>query len=443
MIVLRDYQSEAIDRVRACMAQHRRVVLVVPTGGGKTVISSEIVRRAVAVGRRVLFLAHRAELVDQAAATLARQGLLVGACSASAQTPPNPFAPVTVATVQTLLARNERPKADIVIADEAHHYIADEFVTVVRDYPEAFVLGLTATPERSDGRGLGIVFGGLVVGSTVRDLTEIGALVPCEIVRPGRYLNPGQIAQNPVDAYVEHAGDRPTIVFARGIELATEYTEAFRARGIAAACITGEMPWAERALYLEEFKAGRLRVLVNVFCLTEGFDAPSTSCVILARGCSTPGTYLQMIGRCLRPAPGKVDALVIDLRGVSHEFGKPDDDRLYSLDGKGIRLKDSVLYCPVCGAEREPGEGCTRCGWIPTGESMKGDKVTGDPLVRWAALRVEDDGKRAERLARWITVAEVKGYKQGWFRRKFAAVYGIPPSVEVIAAARALMRRAS
>lgn len=443
MITLRPYQADAIERVGIAMRVEKRVVLVVPTGGGKTVTAGEIVRRAALKMRRTLWLAHRAELVDQAAATLSRQGLMVGAISASASSPPNPYALVQVATVQTLLARNMRPRADLIVADEAHHYVADEWVTLLRDYPDAFVIGLTATPERSDGRGLGELFGNLVVGTSVRDLVELGALVPCEVLRPRNYLKSGEIAQHPVDAHAQHAGDRPTIVFARSVELADEYTDQFKMRGVAAACIHGEMPWGERSLYLDAFRRGSIRVLVNVFVLTEGFDAPETSCVILARGCSTAGTYLQMVGRALRPAPGKSDALLLDLRGVSHEFGEPAEDRVFSLDGKGIRLRDKVIYCPVCGVEREAGEPCAACGWKPTGEPMKSDTVTGDPLVKFAKKRAEGDDDRAKTLARWMTIARAKGYRPGWVQAKWVAVYGEPPSAEVRAAAAAILRGAA
>lgn len=437
MFTLRPYQADAITRVGIAMRSQRRVVLTIPTGGGKTATAAEVVRRATAKGNRTLWLAHRAELIDQAASTLVTHGLVVGALCASAQTPPNPFADVQVATVQTLLARNLRPRANLIVADEAHHYVADQWVTLLQAYPDAFVLGLTATPERSDGRGLGELFGSLVVGVSARDLIALNALVPCEVLRPSAYLKSGEIAQHPVDAWAQHAGNRLTIVFARSVELANEYTDAFKLRGARVACIHGEMPWVERMLYLESFRRGDIRVLVNVFVLTEGFDAPETSCIILARGCSTAGTFLQMVGRALRPAPGKTDALLLDLRGVSHEFGEPAEDRFFSLDGKGIRRSDSAVYCPVCGAAREAGEGCALCGWAPSGEPMKGDTVTNDPLVKFARKRAEGDDDRARTLARWIELAKVKGYKPGWWRHRYTAVYGAPPAPEVIAAAHA------
>ena len=434
---LRDYQTATIDRVRTHMrAGRRRVLAVLPTGAGKTRTAAEVVCRVVANGQRALWFAHRAELVDQAVAELTRHGLVVGALSASAQSPPNPFAHVQVATIQTLLARKERPRADLLVADEAHHYVADEFSTLIADYPSAITLGLTATPERSDGRGLGEIFDALVVGATIKQLTSLGHLVPCEIIRPSKHLQSGQIAQSPIDAYVQHAMGRKAIVFARSIELAEAYAADYNLRGIAARTISAETPWPERCLYLDDFKRGKVRVLCNVFALTEGLDVPDMSCVILARGFSTSGPYLQAVGRALRPAPRKSDALVIDLRGATWELGHPEDERVYSLDGKGIRLSDANTYCPVCGAARIPGEGCTACGWQTTVDEGKPDKVTGDPLVKYAQIRRDDADARVARLAKWIAAGKAAGHKETAACHKFKAVYGAWPASVVLSAAR-------
>lgn len=294
---LRAYQLEAIDRVRRMMAQgKRRVVLTVPTGGGKTVLGGEIVRRAVANRKRALFVAHRSELIEQSAATLERFGLTVGAICASSAVPPNPFAPVQVASVQTLIARSQKPAADLIIADECHHYAAaaESYSAILASYPDAYVVGLTATPERGDGCGLGTMFDGLAVGATVAQLTRDHHLVPCEILRPDKPLAPGEIAQNPVDAYVEHASGRQAIVFARSVALAEEYAQEFKLRGIEAHAISADTPWAERRMWIDAFRRGAVRVLVNCYVLTEGFDAPETSCCVLARGCGSAGMYLQM-----------------------------------------------------------------------------------------------------------------------------------------------------
>lgn len=462
----RPYQLEAIERVRARMwGGARRVCLVMPTGSGKTRTCGEIAQQTVSMGRRVLWLAHRSELVDQAADALTELGLTVGAQCSSAAAPPNPFAPVQVASVQTLLARRERPPADLIVADEAHHFAAaaEQWAALLACYPEALIVGPTATPERGDGCGLEGSFDAIVVGATVSELTEGGHLVPCQVLRPDTPLAPGQIARDPVDAYLEHAPGRRAAVFVRTVPLAEQYAADFRLRGIEARCVSAETPWAERRLYIDAFRRGAIQVLVNVYVLTEGFDAPELSCVIVARGCGSAGMWLQMIGRALRTCgrcaaclarnrgdggvrcTDKPDAIVLDLRGASHEHGRPDDERDYELSGRGIRLRDPNCYCPVCGQPRVPSEGCPSCGWVPTVEDLaKPDTVVGVSLKPYFRLReTDDDTKRAMRLSHWIADSRSRGYKDGYWRGKFAAVYGGWPSGKLIAAAFKLLAPAS
>lgn len=445
---LRPYQLDAIKRARLALTQSpRRSVLVVsPTGSGKTTIASEIARSAVERGRRVLWLAHRSELVEQGFDRLKEFGLSCGAISASASRAPNPFAPVQVASIQTLLARpDQRPSADVVIWDEAHHAPSDLWSGLAEHYASSALLGFTATPERSDGKGLGAIYDQIVVAVSVSELVELGFLVPVPyeaLIRPGAKLRPGQIAQRPVDAWRTHASGRQTIVFSPSVSAATDHASEFNDAGVTARVIAGEMPAGERALYLDAFKRGRIQVLVNVYVLTEGFDCPATSCVILARGCGTRGTYIQMIGRGLRPAPGKSDCIIIDLHGVSHDHGHPADDWRYSLEGKGIRRGDDdeieqQSSCRVCGAPIEPGETCAECGTEP--REIAPPKVTGDPLVKYAAKRAEGDDKRASTLARWMREGAQKGYKPGFARGRYRHVYGAFPTLAVEEAARELL----
>lgn len=442
---LRAYQLDAIEGVRQRMwGGARRVLLVAPTGSGKTTMGAELARQVVSAARRVLWLAPRVELVDQAADTLTAIGLTVGAACATAATPPNPFAPVQVASVQTLLARKLRPPADLVLVDEAHHAPADEQGALLASYGDALVVGLTATPERGDGRPLDL-FDGLVVGATVRELIEGGHLVPCEILRPDHVLGPGELAQSPVDAYLEHAAGRRTVVFARSIELSEQYAAEFLARGIRAASVSIRTPWSERRMIVDALRRGGIDVVCNVAVLTEGFDAPEVSCIMIGRGCGSASLYLQMIGRGLRPAAGKRDCLLLDLRGVSHEHGRPDDDRVYSLSGRGISLRDPNSYCSRCGALRTPPDPCESCGFAPSrDDASKSDTVTGDKLQKFARLRDhDDDSKRAERLSRWLKDATMKGYRPGSALHKYKAVYQTWPSPEIKRAAESIARGAT
>ncbi len=442
MTVLRDYQATGIDRIRsAARMGSRAICAVAPTGAGKTQIGAEIVRACVAKGHHALWLAHRVELIDQAITRLREHDLIVGAACATSQNPPNPYAPVQVGSVQTLLARNLRPRAQVVILDEAHHFVADEFHALARDYPDSLVIGLTATPERGDGRGLGALFSRLVVVSRVRELVAEKYLVPSQVIAPKDKLRAGTIAQKPVDAYKEHAAGRSTIVFAGSVEIAERYAQDFRDAGIEARCIHGETDPAERALYLDAFKRGAFPVLTNCYVLTEGTDIPICSCIIISRSCGTAGTYLQMVGRGLRTYPGKADCVILDLHGVSHVHGHPEDDRQYSLEGRGIRRDTDTPvdtpYCRVCGCPIQAGETCPECGTAP--RTLEPPRVTGEKLIPYARKRAENDDARAKTLARWISVGAKAGYKPNWAKAKYRAVYGTWPAYAIEQTARAIL----
>lgn len=452
---LRPYQESAHQRIRELAWNgQKRILLVAPTGSGKTMLASAIIAGATANGHRSLFLAHRSELIDQSAATLERFGLDVGVICASSDRAPRASAAVQVASIQTLTARDERPPARIVVVDECHHATAGTWRDLLEAYPDALILGLTATPERGDGTGLGEVFKELVVVATVRQLTEEGHLVPCEIIRPAAVLQPGQIAARPVDAYLAHAKGRSTLVYSPSVAIAHQHAEEFnKALGGGAMVICGETPAEVRRTSVELFRTGALPVLVSVGVLTEGTDLPIASCAILARGCGTTGLYLQIAGRVLRPHPGKTDALLIDLRGVSHVHGHPEDDRTYSLTGKGIRTPvdpgSLQSYCRVCGAPIVPSMGCDECG--ASARAAQPLVVTNTPLVRYAAKRAEGPEQRQATLQRWLAEAAARGFKRGWAYAKYKAVYGEYPqwdssparpmddSAEVAAAARAVV----
>lgn len=281
-ISLRAYQREAVALARAEMrAKRRRVVIVLPTGAGKTRLAAFIVASCIAMSGRVLWLAHRSELVDQACRTLHGFGLPIGCVSASSKWPRCADAPVQVASIQTLVAREAvRPPATLIVWDECHHAGsegAETWTALLDAYPDVPMIGLTATPERGDGGPLAPLFNGLVVGATVRELTELWqrdstqGLVPCEIVRPNRMLDPGQIAQHPLATYQEHGGRRQAILFARSVEEAQTYAEEFSAAGHRAACVTATTPAGDREVTLELFRRGVVRVLCNVYvlCLDE------------------------------------------------------------------------------------------------------------------------------------------------------------------------------
>jgi DNA repair protein RadD len=472
---LRDYQDRCLALVRERWdAGVRRVCVVAPTGAGKTRIG--VALPGLATAEHTLWIAHRIELLGQAAARLREVGLDVGIISPQHQ--PDPWARVQVASVDTLIARGSRPRADLVIWDEAHHAAAETYRTVLASYPGALHAGLTATPQRRDGKPLTEHYDALVVAAQYSELLAAGHLVSCRVFRPSELLSGGDLAREPLDAWQRHADGQPTFAFASTVALARKYAEQFADAGIRTAVIDGQMADRERAEILAQFRARELDVLWNVYVLTEGIDVPHASVCLLARGVSHAGPYLQIVGRVLRPAPGKDGARLIDLSGCSHVHGLPTADREYALDGRAIAVTGEALKnCPQCGAcVPAAAATCNDCGYAWPREARRRPRIWdlelaeaieaagGDPaavgdehrwrecqrLVRLCAdrgfglyfarkefeklfgaappadwiRRASTPMQRVRERARLEQVARERGYKSGWVRYRYAAIFG-------------------
>jgi len=412
VIELRPYQVRAIAAARdAYRAGRRSVLIVAPTGAGKTIIGVSIAASVADKGGTVLWLAHREELIRQAADAVRRAGVEPGIIAPWASPSRSP---IQVASVQTLLAREQRPTASVLVADEAHHHVAEEWGSVAASYSSALRIGLTATPERSDGVGLGNLFDTLVPVAQPRELISAGHLVPVKVVGPARKTR--DMAEDPVVAYERFARGRKAIVFPGSLAQAARLEHAFNALGHPCKAITGTTKQAAREEAIDRFRRGRLLVLIGIHTLTEGLDVPDVYAAILARGFSSPGAYIQAVGRVMRPAPGKTSAIVLDLRGASTEHGLPDEDRVYSLEGKAIASGpdlDPIRQCPECGhvfrASLWQDAACPGCGFrLPR-------RV--DPKVRRAVLEQitsqHVDTQRTEFLRRQIAICRAKGWKIG------------------------------
>ncbi len=343
---LRPYQCEAIDAVFAEWAKHRSTLLVLPTGTGKTVVFSEVLARG---GRRALVIAHREELLHQAARTLRCRGLSVELeraeehAATSRGLLEDSVSDVVVASVQTLREKRRRRWAadafDRIVIDEAHHAAASTYRAVVAHFPEARVLGVTATPDRGDRRGLGDVFESVAYSYDIRTAIREGYLAPIRAkaitvapldisqVKSSRGdLDEAELSQAMQTTAVLHeicgplareADQRPTLVFC--VDVAhSEATATVLAGYVGAsrvAVIHGALDREERARILGRYERGEVQFLVNCMVLTEGFDAPQTACVAMCRPTKSRALYAQCIGRGTRLAEGKVDCLVLDFRG--------------------------------------------------------------------------------------------------------------------------------
>lgn len=474
MIEIRPYQLEVIEQFeRTVAAGKRRVILVAPTGSGKTVIAAEIIRRAVAAGKRVLFIAHRRELIVQAGERLWAHGIDSGTIQAGF--PPRPGEPVQVASIQTLWARAIRtakiplPMADIVIVDEAHHQRATTYERIVGSYPTATILGLTATPCRGDGRGLGNAFDELIECPQVPALIKLGHLVGTRVFAPStpdlkgvktvmgdyqeralsRRVNTDDLVGDVVTHWHRLAERRRTVAFAVDVAHSVHIRNEFIHSGVRAAHIDGGTPKDERDRILAQLKSGEVELVSNCMVLTEGWDSPDVACCILARPTKNMGLFRQMIGRVLRPAAGKTDALILDHSGAVFEHGFVEDEVRWELAedrqaenttkfsgagnvGKGRQLTS----CPKCAAVRLEGDGCSVCGWMPAPKPAPvwfkdGDlgEVRGDRTVLSGRSSPEEKLHWRRELT-WI--AKERGWKDGWVAHKFKERFGSWPPRDTV-----------
>jgi superfamily II DNA or RNA helicase len=397
-----------------------------PTGAGKSITAT-----AIADGLDALWLVHTRALRDQA--------------------------PGRAVTVQALLG-GARPRCDLLIADECHHLAsgADRWLSVAKDYPK--ILGLTATPCRGDGAPLGELFQEMVVGASYSELLAGGWLVPCRVVRPLQVPEESGIADEPLRAWKKWAAHRAGFAFFGRVELARRFARGLNPSGGGAGqlglfsrprcgTVTGDMDDDERNHILDSFRSGALPVLSSVQCLTEGVDLPGAEVCMLARSVSHEGAYLQAVGRVLRPAPGKTEAVLIDLPGASFRFGLPTDDRVYGLSGEAVSRaagSPSLSQCQRCGACYPAAPRCPECGFEAPKKPPK-VRIWGIPLeeVDRSQLSVKDRSKLAWRakmeadpeakrawFMRQVELAARKGWKPGAAACRYKAVFGAWPPRE-------------
>ena len=444
---LRGYQQQAIDDLRNAYRDGSKApLLCLPTGGGKTIIFSAIAQSAVGRGRQVLILVHRRELLHQASRKLTDIGLDHGLIAAGiAQS----NQPVQVASVQTLVRRLGRInwKPSLIIIDEAHHASAGQWSRILGYWPDAFRLGVTATPCRLSGAGLGTAFDHLVLGPSVSDLISAGFLSPARIYAPPVIADLTGLRRRAGDYAADQAAtamDRPTvtgdaiahyqrlaqgqraIAFCCSIDHTTHVAASFNAAGIPAATLLGNTP--DRDAVVAAFDAGSVQVLVTVDVVSEGFDIPAASCAILLRPTQSLALYLQQVGRVLRPAPGKQAAVILDHVGNVHRHGFPDDHRDWTL-AEGARratgtAAPSVRTCPECFAAFKPAPSCPVCGAACAAiKSRKIQQLAGELTeIRRDQIRAtrREQGK-ARTLSQLLALAKERGYSPGWAYRIAAA----------------------
>ncbi len=440
--VLRPYQLSAIDALhREFVAGHKRVVLQLPTGAGKTAIAAEMIKRSVAKGRRCLFIADRIELIDQTSRRFDLDGIPHGVIQADHERV-QPWQPVQVCSIQTL-ARRRFPDARLVIVDECHSQYA-AMNNIMEKWSNVPMVGLSATPW---AKGMGKHWQSLVVGATTSELIAGGYLVPFTVFGPpgpdlrgvhttagdfnqhelGDAVNRPKLVGDIVTTWLRRGEDRQTIVFAVNIAHSKAITAEFVAHGVKAEHIDAYSDTDERRAVLARFKAGETKIVSSVDILSKGFDEPSASCLIAARPTKSLMLHVQQVGRVLRPAPLKADAIILDHAGNTARLGFVTDDLPTTLDdgerkkGEPPEKKESLpTPCPACHFMKDAGvHECPECGFAPERKN-KVVAVPGDlkryevadmtEKLRWYAMLKYV----AERKPNWRpNAAEVK------FRAKF------------------------
>lgn len=461
MIELRDYQQTSVDDIRSAYRSGKRAtVLVIPTGGGKTVTATSMVALSASRGRNVLWLAHRQELIGQASDTFKASGIDHGVIMRGRSMNRLPVQVGMVATVKNRLDKIQAPH--FIVIDEAHHATASTYKKIIEAYPRAHLLGLTATPQRTDGTGLGDVFDSIVIGPTMPELIAGGSLTPYRLFVPPQTVdvsgvkitagefNKGQIAAaadrasitgDAVDHYCRVGGGLAT-AFCCSVEHAEHVAEAFRGAGISATRIDGSMGDDERRSILTAYARREIMVLTSVDLIGEGFDLPALEVAILLRPTQSLIVFLQQVGRVLRPAPGKSEAVILDHAGNSLRHGFPDDPRDWSLEGrkKGARVQVGRIPVTTCGAcfaaYRPTLDKCPFCGELRAERSRTVEYQDGDLVEITAEMEREGELKVAtfrEAVGSIRTVADIKvvakarGYKPGWAIRQAMALFKMSP----------------
>jgi superfamily II DNA or RNA helicase len=451
-------QDALVASVGSSLRAHRKVVVQAPTGSGKTVIASWMIDRLLGAGKRVLVLVPRRELAYQFAGTLEDFGRYFGFVMAGEERLRGMDG--YIATFDTLHARAvqrdimEMPKADIVVVDEAHLALAKTRKDIIEAYPDAYHIGLTATPARSDGKGLGRLYNDLVLGPSIRSLIDAGRLVEPRYftgarpelgevpVRAGDYVvrDLEQVADTQVlvggivENWLKHAENRSTVVFCVTRKHARHVAQQFERVGVSVDYLDGDTPHAERKSIIDRVRSKETTVLVNVAVATYGIDIPELSCAVMARPTKSQVLYFQTIGRVLRTAPGKTDCLILDHAGCVEEHGFIDAPVVWTLNGnarsetqreRGQRKEPQPIECPECGVIFRATHICPGCGFKLAG---------GAEAVPYHDVELEEQAKPAVTMAQKRSFyaqlqlyADQRSYQPGWAAHKYREKFGVWP----------------
>ena len=469
MIELRKYQTDTIESARQEIRNgKKRIIIQASCGAGKTIIAAEIVSSALEKDKKVLFLVHYRELAYQALERFQQYGIgdFCGLIMAGEDSKLN--LPIQIASVQTYQRRLnfDEPEsnqwfhnADLIIYDEAHSSIAKTRKEILKMYIDnnKTILGLTATPCRSDGRGLGEIYEAIIPAIGIGTLTKQEYLVPCvyygakelpdleniPIVAGdynkkvlGERVDKVKLVGDIYDNWARLAIDRQTVIFATNVNHSKHIKELFQKRGVSCEHIDSHTPDEERRDIYDNFRDGNIQVLTNCAILGEGVDFPWVSCVVLAKPSKSYARFVQMAGRGLRPYPGKTECLILDHAGLVFRHGFLDDEVCWSLDGKEIAWKKTtrkkekkILDCEICGTLFS-GNRCTQCGHEIKNYGKR-IETTDDDLHEIGKNKKKDKELTTEEKKMWYQMLKGEqrrlGKNEKWLLAKYKSRTGVWP----------------
>lgn len=472
---LRQYQEQMIDDTRSALKSNRSVLLQGPTGCGKTAITVYMMSKASENGKRSVFIVHQNELLHQTSKALWRQKLEHGMIASGRVLSD---VPTKVASVQTLIRRLKLIKApDLVIIDEAHRSASNTYRAVLEAWPSAKVIGLTATPQRTDGKGLSDLFDTIVLGPTIRWLIDNSYLCDYEIFAPpslvdvesiktkmGDYdkkelektVDKPTITGDAVATYKKYANGKRCVVMCVSIAHSKHVMESYLSSGVSADMIDGSMSDKEREAKLDSFRRGETLIMCNVNLLVEGVDIPSIEVVQWLRPTKSLIIWMQGNGRGLRPKENGAGLIILDQVGNWHRHGLPDDEREWSLEGskKTKRKKDDeepdvfVQQCKKCFHIFRTGvDKCPKCGSVVELKPRAELKVVEGDLEKVDIEKQRKERKREQGQARTledlikIGIARKLSKPAPWAAITLAARQGRKPTIEEFNEARVAYMR--
>lgn len=455
-MIIRQYQSDLTNKTRDLMMRgYKTVLMQSPTGSGKTVIVSYMLDTASKKGFDCWFLVHRRELIKQSCNTFDMVGLKYGVIAANFDISPQKKVQIcSVGTLVRRLGKIRPPK--MIVWDECHHSASNSWDKIHKAFPGTFHIGLTATPERLDGKGLRPWFSTMVEGPSVEwliknnYLTKYKAFAPSTIEIDGVKTLGGDfnkrdlaiaadkpsITGDAIREYKKHCDGARNVVFCASIEHSIHVVDSFNRAGIPAEHVDGKTRDTDRDKAISNFKSGKTRVLSNVDLFGEGFDVPAIEAVTLLRPTQSLSLYLQQVGRALRPSQGKECAYILDHAGNIERHGLPDQTREWSLDGREKKKKSGVTVklckvcfyanpifrteCEECGTPFASKKGARELNQVD-GElhEINKEEMRQKQLIKMKRM----EQGRAQSLDDLIALATTRGYKNptGWAKHLFNA----------------------